>query len=67
MATSDAPSSWSDPSYVATIVGVLAIGALYFCSAVAAPGLTPEEVSIVVLSVSLPATVAYELARRWNA
>ena len=67
MATSDAPSSWSEPSYVATIVGVLAVGAVYFYSALAAPGLTPEEVSVVVLGITLPATVAYELARRWNA
>ena len=61
-------SSFADlPSWPAALGDVLAVGAVYFYSALAAPGLTPEEVSVVVLGITLPATVAYELARRWNA
>lgn len=65
MSSSDMPSSWSDPSYVSTVVGVLATGALVFYAALTQSGLTVEEVAFVLLSVTLPATIAYETARRW--
>lgn len=64
MSPTEFPSSWSAPRYVATVVGVLAIGVLAFYSAVAESGLTVEEVVFVGLAVALPTTLAYEIARR---
>lgn len=66
MPSSEIASSWSDPRYVSTLVGVLATGALVFYAAVTQSGLTVEEVVFVLLSVTLPATIAYEIARRWE-
>ena len=66
MSSNDFPSSWSDPRYVATVVGVLAIGALVFYSALTSSGLTVEEVVFVGLVITLPTTIAYEIARRWE-
>lgn len=63
--SSDVPSSLSDPSYVLTVVGVLATDALVFHAASTRSGLTVEEVAFVSFSVTLPATIAYEIARRW--
>jgi len=60
------PSSWTDPDYVATVVGVLALGALVFYSALTPTGPTVDEVVFVVLVITLPMTVAYEIARRWG-
>lgn len=59
-------SSWSDPRYVSTLVGVLATGALVFYAALTQSGLTVEEVVFVLLAVTLPATIAYEIVRRWE-
>jgi len=56
---------WSDPRYVSTVVGILATGALVFYAPSTQSGLTVEEVVFVLLSVTLPATIAYEIARRW--
>lgn len=66
MSSTEFPSSWSDPRYVATVVGVLAIGALVFYSALTQSGPTVDEVVFVVLVITLPSTIAYELARRWG-
>lgn len=66
MSSTDFPSSWSDPEYVATVVGVLATGAVVFYSALTQSGLTVEEVIFVVLAITLPAGIAYEIARRWG-
>ncbi len=57
--------SWTDPDYVATVVGVLAIGALYVYSASTGTGPTTDEISLVLLSVTLPMTIAYQIARRF--
>lgn len=65
MPSTDMPSSWSDPRYVSTVVGILATGALVFYAASTQSGLTVEEVVFVLLSVTLPTTIAYEIARRW--
>lgn len=62
--SSDTPTSWTDPAFVSTVVGTLATGALVFYAALARPGLTVDEVVFVVLTVTLPAAVAYEIARR---
>ncbi|GAB3312649.1 hypothetical protein [Haloplanus salinarum] len=62
----DSRASWTDPAYLATVVGVLATGAVVFYSATARSGPTVDEVVFVVLSITVPATVAYELARRWG-
>ena len=56
--------TWTSPEYVATVVGVLATGGLVFYSATTASGPTVDEVVFVALAITLPATVAYELARR---
>ncbi|SIR11406.1 hypothetical protein SAMN05421858_1476 [Haladaptatus litoreus] len=66
MSSSNMPSSWSDPRYVSTVVGVLATGVLVFYAALTQSGLVVEEVVFVLLSVTLPATIAYEVARRWS-
>lgn len=66
MSSTEFPSSWTDPQYVATVVGVLALGVLVFYSATADSGLTVDEVVFVGLAMTLPPTLAYELARRWE-
>ena len=58
-------TSWTDPAYVATVVGVLATGALVFYVSLTDAGPTVEEVLFVLLWVLVPITVAYEVARRW--
>lgn len=63
---SEIPSnSWTDPDYVATVVGVLAVGALVFYAELASESLTAQTVVFVVLWVTLPMTVARVVARRW--
>lgn len=64
MATDSAPVSWTDPNYVAAVVGVLAVGALYFYSAWTGSGPTADEITFVLAVVFLPTTLAYEIARR---
>lgn len=64
MTDSGFPSSWRDPQYVATIVGVIATGTLYFYSAFTTSGPTTGEISFVLLVVVLPSAIAYEIARR---
>ena len=64
MSDSEFPSSWSDPRYVATIVSVLATGALYFYSGLTQSGLTVQDVTFVILAILLPTAIAYEIARR---
>ena len=58
--------SWTDPDYIATIVGVLATAAVIFYSALTPTGPTVQEVIFVVLAITLPMTVAREIARRWG-
>ncbi len=64
MSSSRPPSSWTDPRYVSTVVGVLATGGLVFYAASTSSGLTVQGVGFVLLWVTLPATLAGELARR---
>lgn len=66
MSSTDFPSSWSNPRYVAAVVGILAIGALVFYSAWTQSGPTVEDVLLVGLVITLPSTIAYEIARRWG-
>lgn len=63
MSSTDFPSSWTDPRYVATVVDVLASGAIVFYSDMAQSGPTVEEVIFVGLAITLPTTIAYEIAR----
>lgn len=65
MSSLQSNSSWTDPAYVATIVSVLAVGALVFYVSLTDAGPTVGEVLFVLLWVSIPTTVAYEVARRW--
>lgn len=65
MASDEFPTSWTDPNYVATIVGVLAIGVLYAYSVTTQSGLVPEEITVVILVVTIPVMVAHGIARRW--
>jgi hypothetical protein len=64
MSPSDPPADWTNPAYVATVVGVLATGAVVFYAALTDAGPTVDEVVFVLLAVTLPMTVAYEVARR---
>ncbi len=66
MSSSPSRQSWIHPEYVATVVGVLATAALVFYSAIAQSGPTVEEIIFVVLTITVPTTAAYELARRWQ-
>ncbi|EMA51796.1 MULTISPECIES: hypothetical protein [Halococcus] len=59
------PSSWRDPEYVGTVVGVLATGAVVFYAALTAGPPTPETVTFVLLAVFVPWALAREAARRW--
>ncbi|MDS0258791.1 hypothetical protein NDI56_05215 [Haloarcula sp. S1CR25-12] len=63
--SSDPSNGWTDPEYVATVVGVLAVGALVFYAELVSPTLTARTVVFVVLWVTLPMTVARTVARRW--
>jgi hypothetical protein len=56
--------NWTNPGYVATVVGVLATGAVVFFAALTRSGPTVNDVIFVALSITVPATLAYELARR---
>jgi len=64
MSSSDYPTTWTHPRYIATVVGLLAFGALVFYSSLIDTGPTVDEILFVVLVLSLPATIAYEIARR---
>jgi hypothetical protein len=64
MSSNPPPSTWTTPEYVAAVVAILATGGLVFYSALTASGLTVNEVVFVVLTITVPATLAYELARR---
>jgi len=66
MPSPDSQASWTSPEYVATVVGVLATGALVFYSSLVQTGLTVDEILFVVLGITLPMTIAYEIARRWT-
>ncbi|WP_299270290.1 hypothetical protein [Halorientalis sp.] len=66
MSAQEFPSSWTEPAYVATVVGVLATGALVFYAATTPGEPTPGTVGFVLLSVTGPATLAHELARRFG-
>jgi hypothetical protein len=57
---------WTSPEYVATVVGVLATGAVVFFAALTRSSLTVDDVTFVVLSITIPAALAYKLARRWR-
>lgn len=63
--SNDVPTSWSDPDYIATVVGVLAAGALCFYTAMTDIDITTEQVVFVLLAVLLPVTISREAARRW--
>jgi hypothetical protein len=65
MPSPDSKLSWTSPEYVATVVGVLATGALVFYSSLAQTGLTVDEILVVGLGITVPMTIAYEIARRW--
>jgi hypothetical protein len=59
-------ADWTSPEYVATVVGVLATGALVFLAALTRSGPTVDDVTVVVLGIAVPMTLAHELARRWR-
>jgi len=65
MSERDFPSSWRDPEYVSAIVGVLAIGALFFYSAMVESAPRTETIGFVLLWVLIPTIIAYEIASRW--
>jgi hypothetical protein len=65
MSSGNQPTSWTDPNYVATVVGVIALGVLVFYAALSDASLTTNDVIVVVLGITIPAMIAYEIARRW--
>lgn len=62
--TDPSPASWRDPSYVAAVVGVVAVGALVLYAALVPSPPSVETATFVLLWVTVPTTVAYEVARR---
>ncbi|MFW5977804.1 MAG: hypothetical protein ACOCP2_01035 [Halohasta sp.] len=62
--TDEFSTSWTDPDYLAAVVAVLAVGALVFYSALVDGSPLVETVLFVLLWVTVPVTVAYEVARR---
>jgi len=64
MPSSDSQIGWTSPEYVATVVGVLATGALVFYSSLTEAGPSVDEILFVVLGITVPVTIAYKLARR---
>ncbi|RLM53506.1 hypothetical protein DVK02_13575 [Halobellus sp. Atlit-31R] len=59
-------SGRASPEYAVTVVGVLAVGALAFFAALTRSNPTVDDVTFVVVSTTIPVTLAYELARRWR-
>jgi hypothetical protein len=59
------PSSWRDPQYVGTVVGVLATGAVAFYAGLTTGPPTPGMAMSVLLAVFIPWTIAQWAARRW--
>ncbi|AUG49070.1 hypothetical protein BVU17_15910 [Haloarcula taiwanensis] len=66
MTTNGPPPQWTNPEYVATVIGVLATGALVFYSSLTQSGPTVDEIIFVVLAITIPVTIAYELTRRFG-
>lgn len=66
MSSSDYPTTWTHPRYIATVVGLVAFGALVFYSSLTDAGPTVDEIVFVILVLTVPATIAHELARRWQ-
>jgi len=66
MVDDEVPTSWTDPDYVAAVVGVLAIGALAVYAGLVDGAPSIETVLFVLLWVTLPTSLAYEIARRWG-
>lgn len=66
MAADSAPLQWTNPEYVATLVGVIATGALVFYTSVTQSGPTVEEIVFVILFITIPVTVAHELASQFG-
>ena len=66
MVDDEFPTSWTDPDYVAAVVGVLAIGALVFYSGLVESAPAIETILFVLLWVTIPTTLAYEVTRRWG-
>lgn len=65
MSVADGPRSWLDPEYVATVIGVIAVGALYFYSGLVESAPSVETINFVLAWVFVPMVVAYEATRRW--
>lgn len=59
------PTSFRDPTYIATLVGILALGALFFYSEIVDSAPSTEAILFVLFWMTIPMTVAYEVARRW--
>lgn len=57
---------WTNPEYVATVAGVIATGTLVFYSSLTQSGPTVDEIIFAGLAITIPATIAYELARRFG-
>ncbi len=64
MSSSEFPTDWHDPEFVATVVGVLAVGAIAVYLAAADAGVSVGPFVGLLLAVLVPAAVAYELARQ---
>lgn len=64
MLPTDSPITWAELRYVATVVGILAFAVFLAISWLTDPDTTATDVAAAVIFVSLPATAAYEYARR---
>jgi hypothetical protein len=66
MSATDSQPELTSPAYVATVVGLLATGALVFYGSLTQSGPTVDDILFVGLGIIVPATIAYEIARRWS-
>lgn len=64
--TDNFPTSWTDPTYVATVVMILSMAAVIFCAALTPGPPAPRMVMGVILAIVVPVGIAHEIARRWG-
>jgi hypothetical protein len=62
--THEFPSSPRDPTFVALVAGLLTFATLLFYTGLTPATPDPVTIAEVVVVVTVPAAVAYELARR---
>lgn len=58
------PSSWRDPRYLATVIGLVAFGALVFYAGLTSGPPAPESVAIVAVAIGVAGWLRRYLSAR---